>query len=128
MPSKFRLGLDRQVPRHHATVGGIVNSLCSAENRLQAQITSLRKTSEFRGFLVAVFPWEANFRCFSLRQMQLYKFIRSDMNEAVFQNIRKHRPQVTRTRRVWPAFEHLNRSKKPHLCSSSAFLIKSANS
>ena len=40
MPSDFRLGLDRRVPRHHATVDGMVISLCSAENRLQAPISS----------------------------------------------------------------------------------------
>ena len=50
MPSDFRIGLDRQVPRHHATVRGIATSLCSAENRLQAQISNsmcfLRKTND----------------------------------------------------------------------------------
>ena len=53
MPSNFRIGLDRQVPRHHArkvikrmygiSVGGMVNSLCSAENRLQAQTSNFLK-------------------------------------------------------------------------------------
>ena len=43
MPSNFRIGLDRQVPRHHATVGGMVISLCSAENRLQAQTSNFLK-------------------------------------------------------------------------------------
>ena len=81
MPSNFKLGLDWQVSQHHATVGGMVISLSSVENRLQAQISNfvkqVTKTISLEDFFFAVSPWEANFCCFSPRQVKLYWFIRS---------------------------------------------------
>ena len=46
---------------------------------------------KLRGFFFAVFPWEANFRCFSPRQVKLCWFIQSDMSEAVFHNHQNNR-------------------------------------
>ena len=58
------IGLDRRVPRHHATVGGMVISVCSAANRLQARISISQ-------IYLAVSLWEAKFCCFSPRQVKL---------------------------------------------------------
>ena len=62
--------------QHHATVGGMVISLSSVENRLQAQISNfvkqVTKTISLEDFFFTVSPWEANFCCFSPRLVKLY--------------------------------------------------------